>query len=125
MPYQVVVAQFFDAAHYLRDYPGNCSNIHGHTWKVELSLTGSQLDSLGMLIDFRAIRSKLSQVLDRFDHNLINDLPPFDAINPTAENLAYYIFSQLKDQFPDCHIKQVRVWESELTCAVYYEEEVE
>lgn len=123
MPYQVAVIQTIDAAHQLIGYPGNCANIHGHTWKVELIISGDQLDSIGMLADFREVRQKLAQVLVRFDHNLINNQPPFDQLNPTSENLAGYIFEQMKDQFACCRVKEVRVWESESTWAGYSEEE--
>jgi len=74
MPYYLTVSQNFEAAHYLSGYSGNCANIHGHTWKVEVTIVGSQLDSIGMLVDFRDIRRELAAVLVQFDHALITKL---------------------------------------------------
>jgi 6-pyruvoyltetrahydropterin/6-carboxytetrahydropterin synthase len=117
------VSQSFDAAHFLNGYPGNCANIHGHTWKVEVTITGSKLDSLGMVVDFREVREKLAKVLEQFDHVLINEIAPFDRINPTSENLAYFIFQQMKKQLEGFQLKLVKVWESENTWVAYEEGE--
>jgi 6-pyruvoyltetrahydropterin/6-carboxytetrahydropterin synthase len=123
MPYQLSVSQSLDAAHFLNGYPGNCANIHGHTWKVEVTITGSKLDSLGMVVDFREVREKLAKVLEQFDHVLINEIAPFDRINPTSENLAYFIFQQMKKQLDGFQLKLVKVWESENTWVAYEEGE--
>ena len=122
MPYYLTVSQDFDAAHYLSGYSGNCANIHGHTWKVEITIAGSQLDSIGMLVDFRDIRTELTAVLDQFDHVLINEVPPFDKINPTSENLASFIYQHMKGQFAGYRLESVKVWESDHTWATYREE---
>lgn len=124
MPYQLMVAQTFDAAHRLIGYPGNCANTHGHTWKVEVIITGQQLDSLGILVDFRDIRRQLAEILEQFDHNMINEIAPFDETNPTAENLACYIYRQINKQLAGCRVKQVKVWESEFCWASFDEEEI-
>ncbi|MFY9324069.1 MAG: 6-carboxytetrahydropterin synthase QueD [Syntrophomonadaceae bacterium] len=123
MPYHLSVSQSFDAAHFLNGYPGNCANIHGHTWKVEVTIIGSKLDSLGMVVDFREVREKLAKVLEQFDHVLINEIAPFDRINPTSENLAYFIFKQMKKQLEGFQLKLVKVWESENTWVAYEEGE--
>lgn len=123
MPYQLSVSQSLDAAHFLNGYPGNCANIHGHTWKVEVTIIGSKLDSLGMVVDFREVREKLAKVLEQFDHVLINEIAPFDRINPTSENLAYFIFQQMKKQLEGFQLKLVKVWESENTWVAYEEGE--
>ena len=123
MPYLLTVSQDFEAAHYLSGYPGNCANIHGHTWKVEITISGSQLDSVGMLVDFRDIRKELKAVLAQFDHVLINEVAPFDKINPTSENLACFIYQHMKGQFAHCRLESVKVWESDHTWAAYGEEE--
>ncbi|MGR6835856.1 6-carboxytetrahydropterin synthase QueD [Syntrophomonas erecta] len=119
MEYKIMVVQEFAAAHRLNRYPGNCRNIHGHTWRVELIIGGTQLDDLGMLVDFRRARQVLTTILQRFDHQMINEVSPFDEINPTAENLAHYIYDQASQELPGYSIKTVRVWESNSTWASY------
>ncbi len=116
----------FDAAHFLRGYPGKCANIHGHRWKVEISLAGAQLDETGILIDFMDVKSLLKEVLDFFDHKMINDIPPFDKLNPTAENIARFIFDEMTRRLGDhtgagTRITKVTVWESEAARASYSE----
>jgi 6-pyruvoyltetrahydropterin/6-carboxytetrahydropterin synthase len=111
----------FAAAHWLKDYPGNCSQIHGHTWKTEVTLVGDQLDELGMLVDFRDVRRVLRGIVGKFDHCLLNDIEPFDSVNPTAENLARFIYEEVKTSFPQLRVKSVQVWESSTACAGYGE----
>ncbi|HWP98283.1 MAG TPA: 6-carboxytetrahydropterin synthase QueD [Syntrophomonadaceae bacterium] len=120
--YEVQVAQEFAAAHWLHNYPGNCGQLHGHTWKVEITLMGEELDEAGMLVDFREARRLLGEVTGRFDHKLINEIKPFDTMSPTAENLARIIFEQLKSQFVNCKLESVRVWETSAASACYREE---
>jgi len=115
--YQICVSSKFSAAHNLRNYNGKCENLHGHTWKVELCLQGAGTNEDGFLCDFRDVKRSLSEMLDIFDHSYVNDVKPFDKINPTAENLAFYIFTEMKKQFSE--LKEVVVWESEDARAVY------
>lgn len=119
--YEVMVAEEFSAAHKLNQYPGNCANIHGHTWRIELYISGNKLDEIGMLIDFRQAKSVLSEVIKSFDHQFINSINPFNQINPTAENLASYIYDQVKLLLPDYNIAKVKVWESSSSCVSYSE----
>ncbi len=112
----------FAAAHRLRGYDGNCARLHGHNWKVEISLTGSQLNEVGMLIDFKEIKRTGKQVLAQLDHYYLNDIPPFDAeLNPTAENIAFYLFQQLGEALNDERIRvsSVTVWENERNSATF------
>lgn len=119
--FEVSVTQEFAAAHQLPDYKGQCSNIHGHTWKVRVSVAGSNLDSNGMLVDFKDLKTTLLDILDSYDHSFLNQVPPFDKLSPTAENIAREIYNQFKKS-SDYKLQKVEVWESERSCAVYWEE---
>ncbi|MDD2619371.1 MAG: 6-carboxytetrahydropterin synthase QueD [Syntrophomonadaceae bacterium] len=121
MGFAVSLVQEFAAAHWLKNYQGNCKNIHGHTWKVEVVISGEQLDEAGMLVDFREIKATLAAVLEKYDHTLLNEVRPFDTINPTAENIACYIYHEIKKAFPKHKIVEVKVWESSIAWASYNE----
>jgi 6-pyruvoyltetrahydropterin/6-carboxytetrahydropterin synthase len=119
MKYKLSVFDNFSSAHFLRQYKGKCENLHGHNWKVRVCLTGSKLDSSGMLIDFTDIKKHLSVIMTSLDHKCLNETPPFDKINPTAENIATYIFEQIqKLETGDINIYEVEVWESETSSAI-------
>lgn len=123
--YELKIIEWFSAGHFLRQYRGKCENLHGHNWKVEVIVSGKNLGQADMLIDFSELKKILQQVLQQLDHRLLNEVKPFDRINPTAENIAAYIFNQLiknKKYFRRrVRLKEVRVWENETCCAVYYE----
>lgn len=111
--YALTVKDHFDAAHNLYDYPGECRNLHGHTWDVEVTVVSSELDDLGLVCDFKDLKTALRTVLDRYDHTYINENAPFDKISPTAENLAREICAHLKSELPsNVKVKEVAVWES-------------
>lgn len=96
--YTLKVEGAFEAAHQLPDYPGKCARLHGHNWVVEAVVKGRELDKLGMLVDFKTVKKALNNVLDRYDHRFLNELVPFNTgVNPTAENLARIIFTELED----------------------------
>lgn len=123
--YEISAFGHFDAAHFLRGYPGKCANIHGHRWKVEITLQGEKLDELGILIDFMDVKNMLKEVLEIFDHKMINDVSPFDSLNPTAENIARFIYERMADKLKDqtgsnVWITKVTVWESEAASATYF-----
>lgn len=111
----------FASAHTLRDYPGACNRMHGHNWKVEVEVRGTELDEMGMLIDFKKIKNATKEITERLDHYYINDIAPFTDINPTAENLAKYFFDELQKQITAANtsINQVTLWETERACATY------
>lgn len=115
--YEIRVNSKFSAAHNLRNYNGKCENLHGHTWKVEVCLYGSFLNDTGFLCDFRIVKGAVKEVLEKYDHAYINEISPFDKINPTAENLASVIYTELEKQFSN--LKEVVVWESEDARAIY------
>lgn len=111
--YELTVKDHFDAAHTLPGYDGPCQYLHGHTWDVEITIIGEKLDSVGIVYDFKAIKDDLHEVLENFDHKYINDTPPFDVINPTAEHLARVLFYELEKKFPaGISLREVSVWES-------------
>lgn len=114
--FEMQVKGTFDAAHHLRGYEGKCSRLHGHTWTVELSVEGAGLDELGMLVDFRDLNRLLKDTLEPMDHQYLNDLPPFRDMNPTAENIAKYLYETLAPHplfsGRNARLASVRVWES-------------
>jgi 6-pyruvoyltetrahydropterin/6-carboxytetrahydropterin synthase len=111
--YQVSVEGHFDAAHFLRDYGGKCENLHGHRFKVVVSLKATRLNKIGLAYDFVELKRRLNEVLARFDHTSLNDVPPFDKINPSSENIASTIYKQLKGHFSGgVSLSSIEVWES-------------
>jgi queuosine biosynthesis protein QueD len=111
--YELRVKSHFDAAHALRGYPGECRQLHGHTWDVEVTVAGAELDEIGIVYDFKLLKEDLEHVLDRYDHAYLNDLAPFDELSPTAENLARVIYESLAETI-DARVTlvEVAVWES-------------
>ena len=93
--YEVSVEKHFDAAHYLRGYRGKCEELHGHRYRVLVRVTADRLDDIGLACDFADIKRYLNEILDRFDHTCLNDVPPFDRINPSSENIAATIYDEL------------------------------
>ena len=124
--YQLKVITEFASAHTLRDYPGACSRMHGHNWKVELEAIASALDDVGMGVDFKKMKKVAREVGDRLDHRYLNELEPFTEINPTAENIAAYLYREISTQLNTDTIKvsAVTLWETERACVKYSEENV-
>jgi 6-pyruvoyltetrahydropterin/6-carboxytetrahydropterin synthase len=118
--YRICVIKEFASAHNLRGYKGNCENLHGHNFKAEVFLEGEELDTSGMLVDFRVLKDHLASIIDNLDHKYLNETPPFNRINPTSENIAQHIFNELKRSFPG-KVSNVRVWESKNAFAEYSE----
>lgn len=122
--FEINAAVYFDGAHFLRDYQGKCANIHGHTWRVEVTVTGKQLNEQGLLLDFNIVKKIMKDVTDPFDHKLINDIEPFNKLNPSSENLAKHFFYEIKKKlatFAEINVQKVLVSESRDTSAVYFE----
>ena len=94
--YLIKVEEAFEAAHNLRGYDGKCANLHGHNWIIEVEVAGEKLNELGILVDFKDVKRELKKILDEYDHRYLNEIPPFDKINPTAENLARFIYDEFK-----------------------------
>ena len=123
--FKLKVEGAFEAAHRIVGYPGKCNRLHGHNWRVEIELIGSELDELGMLVDFGEAKKYLSEVLNTLDHNYINDLPSFSDKNPTAENLAKYIYDELDKRLKDkqATLTSVSVYESPHSSVTYIPDE--
>jgi 6-pyruvoyltetrahydropterin/6-carboxytetrahydropterin synthase len=117
--FEVTVIREFSAAHRVEDYPGNCERLHGHNWKVEITASSSQLDAMGMVVDFRKLKEVADRVLDTLDHAYLNDLPEFHGVNPTAENIARHLCEAISAEVP---VSRVRVFETETSVAAYIRE---
>ena len=111
--YQVSVEGHFDAAHFLRDYGGKCERLHGHRFKVVVSLKAERLNKVGLAYDFTELKRHLNEVLEQFDHTSLNELKPFDKINPSSENIAREIYNQVQKRLSEgVLLLNVEVWES-------------
>ena len=120
--FEVSVDRTFAAGHALRNYKGKCENVHGHNYRVQITVAGEQLDSTGLLVDFIDLKRLTDEVIAYLDHRFINDLAPFDVLNPSAENLAKYFHDRVSAGFPrdaGTRISEVRVWETDTSSAVY------
>ena len=117
--YRVNVRRHFESAHALRGYHGKCENTHGHRYEVVVALEASELDRLGLAIDFREVKRHLDAILERFDHRYLNEIPPFNEINPSAENIARVIYKAMAESLGDVTLSQVQVWESPDAWATY------
>ena len=122
--YELTVQLEFSAAHHLRDYPGKCSRLHGHNYRVEVTVADRQLGDHGMLIDFGRLKQLCEQVVDELDHSLLNDHPFFQQNNPTAENIARYLYTEIHQRLSEAEVglAAVRVWESATSSATYRED---
>ena len=111
--YQLTKSVTFDAAHLLRDYVGKCANLHGHTYKLEVAIAGEKVDEVGMVYDFYDLKKLMQGVVDQLDHHFINEVPPYDEINPTAENIAIVIYEILREKIDKQFDLSVRLYETE------------
>ena len=124
--YEVTVEAGFSSGHYLRNYKGKCENPHGHNYKIRVTLAGAELDKAGLLLDFKLLKQVLRPVIERIDHQMLNDLEPFTVLNPSAENLAKYFYDQTNAQLAEMpggrvRVKDSTIWETDTTTATYYE----
>ena len=121
--YELKVIGQFSSAHRLRNYKGKCENLHGHNWKVEVSIASEMLDKTGLVIDFSDIKMHLAHVLKPLDHAFLNDIAYFKKNNPTSEHIARYVFEHMKKRVQKNHLRiaKVTIWESDTACATYYE----
>lgn len=122
--YELTIEQAFASAHQLRGYKGKCENLHGHNFKVIVSIKAAKLNDIDLAIDFHDMKRITADVLGRLDHKVLNEVPPFDKLNPSSENLAKWLYETLKAKFEDGNIKMssVTVWESSTASARYYED---
>jgi 6-pyruvoyltetrahydropterin/6-carboxytetrahydropterin synthase len=113
--YTVTIEKSFCASHQLRDYDGPCARLHGHNWKVRVEVTAQMLDKAGMAMDFVDLESVTWGIIGNLDHQHLNDLPPFDKINPTAENVVRFIFENMSTKLPEnIALQRVDLWETEM-----------
>jgi 6-pyruvoyltetrahydropterin/6-carboxytetrahydropterin synthase len=120
--FEVSVEETFAAGHALRNYKGKCENVHGHNYRVQVMFSGPELDSIGLLVDFVTVKKLMRSVVDRLDHQYLNDLAPFDVLNPSAENVAKYFYDEISrdlGQSTPVKLGQVRVWETDTSSATY------
>jgi 6-pyruvoyltetrahydropterin/6-carboxytetrahydropterin synthase len=137
--FRVTVEDTFAAGHALRGYRGKCENVHGHNYKVRVTLEGSALNSIGLLYDFKDLKEAIHCAIRKLDHQFLNDVPPFDVLNPSAENLARYFYDEVGRMVADSaanangnpnagapsRVERVTVWETDTTTATYFEESSE
>jgi 6-pyruvoyltetrahydropterin/6-carboxytetrahydropterin synthase len=116
----------FAAAHAIRGHTRGCQNLHGHNYRVRVHLRARRLDELGMVLDFADLKSIMQEILGPFDHRVINEVPPFDERNTTAELLAEYVFGEVDKRLPESgeprrriEVTRVEVWENDTACAAY------
>jgi 6-pyruvoyltetrahydropterin/6-carboxytetrahydropterin synthase len=124
--FEVMVEAQFAAGHYLRNYRGKCENPHGHNYKVQVTLRGKDLDEAGLLLDFKLLKQVMRPVVERLDHQMMNDIEPFIEQNPSAENLARYFYQETNKQLAEMTggrvtVKECLVFETDFTTAKYYE----
>ena len=119
--YQISVEQHFDAAHFLRGYQGKCEALHGHRFLVVVKIKALKVNDIGIAYDFIELKQHLSDILARFDHTCLNDVPPFDKINPSSENIAFTIYNELKPKLAGAPVSLscVEVWESPQSGVAY------
>jgi 6-pyruvoyltetrahydropterin/6-carboxytetrahydropterin synthase len=136
--FQITVEEEFAAGHALRGYRGKCENLHGHNYKVRVTLEGQSLNNIGLLYDFVDLKEAIHSAIGKLDHQYMNDVPPFDVLNPSAENLAKYFYEQISRLLADhaahnsqktgkqaepggfCQVNRVTVWETGTTTATYF-----
>lgn len=122
--FEITIEETFAAGHALRNYRGKCENVHGHNYRCQVAVHGEKLDGIGLLVDFVELKRVVHAVLDRMDHQWLNDFPPFDALNPSAENMARYIYDEVSAGLAQQHgvrVGWVRLWETDTASATYRE----
>ena len=123
--YELKVISQFAAAHRLENFYGKCEALHGHNWKVEVSLVGEKLDAAGVLMDFGQIKARTNVLLEEIDHKYLNELEAFQRQNPSSENLARHLYERLAAALnrDGVRVSRVNVWETDTSCASYYRDE--
>lgn len=120
--FKISVQRNFSASHIIRDYPGECGRLHGHNWNVRVTVKRDKLDEFGMAIDFKKLSDILKEIIQKLDHYHLNDIPPFDKVQPTAENIAKYFYDEVKKRLPsELEVESVEIWETEKYLAIYKE----
>ena len=120
--YRLTILTGFAAAHNLINYQGDCENLHGHNWKVEVTVVAEELDAAGLAIDFKVLKRESKAVLEQLDHKYVNDHPFFAEVSPSSENMARFLFEELSKRLNTATVtvQRIAVWESDNACAEYY-----
>lgn len=119
--FEVSVEETFAAAHQLREYKGRCENLHGHNYRVRIAVVAGELDRTGLVVDFVELKRGLREVIERLDHKYLNEVPPFDVLNPSAENIAKYFYDEMPPALKSgrARISSVKIWETDTSTATY------
>jgi 6-pyruvoyltetrahydropterin/6-carboxytetrahydropterin synthase len=120
--FEITIEETFAAGHALRNYRGKCENVHGHNYRCQVSVQGEELDEIGLLVDFVELKRVVHSVLDRMDHQWLNEFPPFDVLNPSAENMAKFIYDEVTAGLQGLRgvkIGSIRLWETDTASATY------
>ena len=121
--YEVMIKREFASAHNLRNYKGSCEALHGHNWKVDITVETDRLDEIGLALDFNLLKEKTDDIIDGLDHIYLNKHEAFKEKNPSSENIARYIFDGLKSNLDDgVKVKKVTIWETDDAAASYRED---
>ena len=121
--YELTIETKFSAAHQLRNYQGRCERLHGHNWRVNVSLQATELNDIGLAMDFKDLRDATNEQLAVLEHSFVNDVFPFTEINPSSENIAKWLFDALSKKLNNENVRVsiVTIWESDTASASYYE----
>ena len=121
--YKLKIITSFAAAHNLVNYQGDCENLHGHNWRVEVNVIASSLDKAGLGIDFKVLKAETNALLKTLDHKYLNELDPFNELSPSSENISRYLFYALGERLNNDNVtvEMITVWESDVACASFYE----
>lgn len=122
--YELTIETSFASAHQLRGYKGKCENVHGHNWRVQLSVVAAKLNEIDLAIDFHDLKRMANEIVQQLDHKMLNEIFPFTEINPSSENIAKWLFEAMSKKLPDENVRMssVTVWESDTASATYYED---
>jgi 6-pyruvoyltetrahydropterin/6-carboxytetrahydropterin synthase len=123
--YELTVETQFSSAHQLRGYKGKCEKLHGHNWRIQITVSSERLNEIDIVIDFHELKRLVNEVISGLDHSFLNDVFPFTEINPSSENIAKWLYDSIKKKieknYKGINLTSVTVWESESASATYYE----
>ena len=121
--YELTIETKFSAAHQLRGYQGRCERLHGHNWRVNVSVEAERLNEIGLAMDFKDLKDVTNEFLAQLEHTFVNEIFPFTELNPSSENIAKWLYDGLSKKLNDgnLRISTITVWESDTASATYYE----
>ncbi len=121
--YELTIESHFSAAHQLREYKGKCEKLHGHNWRVQVTVSSETLNEIGIAMDFNELKKIANECVSALDHSFLNDVFPFTEINPSSENIAKWLYDTIKKRVAgkNTSLASVTVWESESASSTYYE----